>query len=309
MRRKTEFLTDLRVLAGVQGGVVSRAQLLAQGLSRRVVARMLADGIIERLTPGIYTVGAGQGWLGRAWAGVLLGGDDAVLGYQAAGRLHGFLSDEPPEIEVFTPERHVDRPGWRFVLSSRRGRGEPPRTSVEETVLDMCASLDEDEIAALVADVISRRATTAKRLRAELSTRGRQRHRALIYDIVGDADSGVHSALERRFLVNVERAHGLPVAVRQAQVRRLHRSDAWYEDYRVIAELDSKLHHGGGATFHDMARDNDHALTGVVTLRFGWAQVSGVAACQTALFLGQVLMSRGWEGPIQPCSHCQTSFL
>lgn len=272
------------------------------------MARMVGDGILDDLTPGIYTLGCGSGWLGRAWAGILLGGDLAVLGFETAGHLHGLVKDEPDEVTVFAPLAHADRLGWRFLRASRRGVGEPPRTDVEATVLDVCAGRDEDEIAALLADAISSRRTTAKRLLAELTQRRRQPNRRLLRDILGDVETGAHSALERRFLVNVERAHGLPEAVRQARAGHRHRADAWYREYGVLAELDSKLHHTGGAAFRDMARDNDHALAGLLTLRLGWADVSGVAACRTALVVGQVLMSRGWEGPIQPCQHCRLSF-
>lgn len=305
MKNKTVLDAELRALAEAQSGVLSRAQLLGYGLSRRVIARFLADGIVDTLTPGIYRLGTGSAWLGRAWAGLLLGGESSVLGLETAGHLHGVIKDEPAEITVFTPDDHVNRLGWRFIRSSRTGSGEPTRTGLESTVLDLCAGRDEDELAALLADVISSRRTTAKRLLTELAERRRQPSRRLLRDILGDVETGAHSALERRFLVNVERAHGLPEAVRQARAGYRHRADAWYHEFGVLAELDSKLHHTGGAAFRDMARDNDHARAGLLTLRLGWGDVSGVAACRTALVVGQVLMSRGWEGPIQPCDQCR----
>lgn len=296
---------ELRALAAAQSGVLSRRQLLGHGVSRRVIARFLADGIVGTLTPGIYLVGQGSGWLGRAWAGILLGGERSVLGLESAGYLHGVIKTEPAEITVFTPADHANRIGWRFIRASRIGNGEPTRAGLEATVLDLCAGRDDDDMAALLADVISNRRSTAKRLLAELAVRRRQPSRRLLRDILGDVQAGAHSALERRFLVNVERAHGLPEAVRQARAGHRHRADAWYREYRLLAELDSKLHHTGGAAFRDMARDNDHALVGLLTLRLGWADVSGVAACRTARTVGQILMSRGWEGPVQPCDHCR----
>lgn len=308
MKPKTHLAAELQALAAVQGGVLSRRQLLEQGIGRAALARMLADGILGALTPGVYTLGPGSGWLGRAWAGILIGGEGAVLGFEAAGHLHGLVKHEPDEVTVCAPLFHVNRLGWRFLRARRTSTGEPPRTDVEATVLDLCSDKDEDQIAALLADAISGRQTTAKRLLAELAQRGRQPSRGLLRDILGDVTSGAHSALERRYLVNVERRHGLPVATRQAHAGRGHRTDAWYREYRLLVELDSKLHHNGSAGFRDVGRDNDHALEGLLTLRFGWGQVSGVTACQTALLVGQVLMSRGWEGPIQPCQHCKLSF-
>lgn len=305
VRKKTTLSAELRKLAAAQSGVLGRSQLLAHGASRRVIARSLADGILGGLTPGVYLLGPGSPWLGRAWAGILLGGPHGVLGFDSAGYLHGLTKHEPTEITVLTPADHENRPGWRFIRTTRVGRGEPARTTLEVTVLDLCAERAEDDIAALLADVISDRRTTAKRLLAELGNRGRQPNRGLLRDILGDVEIGAHSALERRFLINVERAHALPEAVKQARTGHRRRADAWYSDYGVLAELDSKLHHSGGAAFSDMARDNEHALAGLVTLRLGWGHVSGIAACRTALMIGQVLMSRGWEGPIQPCEHCR----
>ncbi len=160
-------------------------------------------------------------------------------------------------------------------------------------------------MAALLADAVSQRKTTPKRLLAELSGRPRQRNRGVLRDVLGDVSRGAHSALERRYLVQVERAHHLPTAVRQQQALRSYRSDCWYDEYRLLVELDSKLHHSGGAAFRDMNRDNEHALLGLTTLRFGWRDVTGVGACHTARIVAQFLMTNGWEGPLQPCPHCR----
>lgn len=305
MPTRIRLSPELRALAAAQAGVLSRQQLLRAGLGRSVVARMLADGLLQPLTPGIYTFGAAEGWLCRAWAGVLLGDDRAVLGFGSAAHLLGLQKDEPSEITVFTGVQRAFRPGWRFIKGRRRGQGEPPRTSTEATVLDLCSEADEDEIAAALANAISGRRTNEKRLRSELATRSRMKHRAIVREVLGDVAMGAHSAFERRFLVDVERAHHLPTAARQRHAHQNHRSDAWYEEYRLLLELDSKLHHSGGSAFADMARDNDHALLGLTTLRLGWRQVTGVTACETARLLGRILASRGWEGPIVPCPRCR----
>lgn len=286
-----------------QAGVVGRAQLLAVGLSERTIERMLAGGWLTVLTPGIY--GRGQtGWLGRAWAGVLLGGEHAVIGGRAAGHLHGLVKDAPSEIDVFTSRKLEPRPGWRFMRGVRKGRGEPPRTTVERFVLDSCRDGDEDAITSLVADVLSSRATTVAQLLAEARSIGNVPNRRLLREVLGDVGGGAHSALERRYLTQVERAHGLPEAKRQARVAGNHRSDAWYADLGVLVELDSKLHHSGAAAFDDMMRDNNAAVMGMMTLRLGWRQVTGVAACETARFVAQILVSRGWGGPVRACSRC-----
>ena len=294
----------LRDLATAQQGVLSRAQLLEYGLHRRVVARMLHDGILHPLTAGVYTFGPAAGWQSRAWAGVLLGGQRSVLGLESAAHLLGLQKVPPDVVTVFTSANHRQRPGWRFIRADRRAVGEPPRTNVETTLLDLCADADSDRIAALLADAMSGGRTTAKRLLAALAQRPALPHRALLREILGDVSVGAHSALERRYLVDVERPHHLPTAIRQRHAHHSHRSDALYDDYRLLVELDSKLHHSGGAAFTDMTRDNAHALMGITTIRLGWQQVTA-NACETARMIGGFLMTRGWEGPVQPCQHCR----
>ena len=76
-------------------------------------------------------------FLARAWAGVLLGGDGARLGYLAAARLHGLTDDGPAIVTVLvarTAGPVSARRGWEFVRSvpaSVRARrsARPPRTT------------------------------------------------------------------------------------------------------------------------------------------------------------------------------------
>ena len=305
MKPRTPLSHPLSLLADIQEGVISRQQLLDGGTSRRVVARLLAEGGLTPVVPGIYTRIPQLGWLGRAWTGLLLGGDRSALGCEAAAFLHGLTSAEPAEITVFTSRQLSAPTGWRLIRGTRRSEGEPARTGIEDTVLDLCSGLGEDGITALLADAVSSRKTSTKRLVAAVHARSRLPQRALLRDILGDVSAGAHSALERRFLIDVERAHGLPTAERQRRAHTRHRSDAWYRDYGVIAELDSTLHHRGANAFRDMSRDNDHALMGLFTMRLGWGHVVGTAACETAAVLGRILASRGWVDPLTPCSRCR----
>ena len=62
----------------------------------------------------------------------------------------------------------------------------------------------------VLADACQQRRTTAARLAATLTSMSRLRHRALLLEILGEVASGAYSVLERRYLRDVERAHGLP---------------------------------------------------------------------------------------------------
>lgn len=296
----------LMTLATAQAGVVSREQAISLGVTPRVIERLLRDGLWRPVTSGIYSLGDPHDWLARAWAGVLIGGGSACLGHEAAAYLHRLLPEPPATITV-----HVDhavqrdpRAGWAFVRSARRGRGEPPRTAIPDTILDLAPGLNEDALASLLSTAVGDRRTTPERILRALSERSRHPNRELLTAMLSDVASGAQSPLEVRYLREVERAHGLPVAARQAQLGRRYRTDCWYREFGVLVELDGRLHRSGGVVGQDLQRDNDHALLGQVTLRYGWPAVSG-RPCAVARQVAVVLADRGWLGALTRCPRCR----
>lgn len=282
---------ELVRLARAQHHVVSREQALALGLTDRVIQRLTSEGVWTPLARGVYVLGDVVDWLALAWAGTLIGGDRSVLGLEAAGHLQGLVRQPPAQLPVFVgASAHVRRGDpWRFIRADRVGTGAPTRTGPARTVLDLCAERAEDEIAALLAEGINQGITTAAQVRQLLASTRRHPHRRLLESMLTDVAEGSHSALEVRYARDVERAHRLPRAVRQAGPTRRHRTDVWYPAFDVVVELDGHLHHRGLAAFHDMSRDNLHRLRGLVTLRYGWPHVTG----QPCLVAGQV----GWPSP------------
>lgn len=302
VRPRTRLSPGLGSLLQLQAGAISRGQALALGLTPRVIDRLLEQRSWRPLARGIYVVGS-ESWLTTAWAGVLLGGHHAVLGRATAAHLWG-LVEPPPLITVYvgTASRARSRFPWTFVRGLRRGRGEPPRTFIDDTLLDHAAEVDPDAAARLIAEALSRRLTSAKRLRAALDGRGRTPHRALLQDILGDVGAGAFSALEVRYLRDVERAHGLPRPLRQARLggRAL---DCLYAEWGVVVELDGAAYHRGARHVDDLRRDTDHAVMGLTTLRFDWAAVA-LDPCAVARTVAEVLGSRGWAGDWRTCRRC-----
>jgi very-short-patch-repair endonuclease len=161
-----------------------------------------------------------------------------------------------------------------------------------------------DALASLLSTALAGRLTTQQRILRALAERGRHPARALLVDMLSDVGAGAHGALEVRYVRDVERAHGLPTAVRQAHLTRRHRADGWYRDYGVLVELDGRLHHFGNSVAHDAWRDNDHALLGQVTLRYGWPAISA-DPCLVARQVATALAARGWLGTATCCSRCR----
>lgn len=301
MRPRTEFPEALRGLAQHQGGVFNTAQAHGFGLNDGVLRRMRADRLLHSPAKGLYFVGDDT-WLGRAWGGVLLGGSSSVIGGEAAGHLWG-LNDAPVIIDVWTTDQTRSRGCWVFHRGERRGRGEPPRLSLEQTVLELSARADtSDEVTALVNKALAQRRTTAKRLELAALEALNLRNRSEMLGALEAYGVGAQSALEKRYL-DVERRHGLPRAKRQRSVSSRTRSDVVYEEQRVIVELDGQMGHVGEGRFRDMHRDNLHVIDGWITLRFGWYDVMS-RPCEVAAMVAAVLRSRGWRSEMSRCKAC-----
>jgi hypothetical protein len=297
---------DLLLLAGRQARTLSREQLVGHGVSDRVIQRLLTDGRLDRICQGIYATGEG-GWMQQAWAGVLIGGPKAVIGGEAAGYLLGLLREPPEQVLVHTTNWRPRDPRWRLGRSPRQGSGEPARTRLAQTVVDLAAGMDADGIVAVVAEAVGRKRVRPEEIRSVLAGTSRHPRRALLEDLLGEVATGSRSPLEVRYVRTVERAHGLPPAARQRGPLSSYAADAWYSEYGVIVELDGRAFHGGQTALDDMDRDNDHQLVGVITLRLGWRQVVG-SPCQAAAKVARALRTRGWPGSLHPCPRCRAPF-
>ncbi len=171
-------------------------------------------------------------------------------------------------------------------------------------MLDLAASAKSiDEAFSWVFRATGKRLTTAERIRHEIVPRQKMRWRAEMLCCLDDVDDGVRSNLEYRYVRDVERPHGLPHAARQAQVIRNGQTcylDNLYEGHLVCVELDGRSAHPAWERFRDFRRDNAGAAAGIITLRYGWGDVTG-SPCQVAGQVAAVLMRRGWDGAARRC--------
>ena len=114
-------------------------------------------------------------------------------------------------------------------------------------------------------------------MRAALARRARHRWRSVLLEVLNEASHGVASLLERRYLRDVERPHGLPSGRRNAQevvAGGAHRyRDVRYLSWRTVVELDGREAHPADAAFRDLRRDNDAVAYGDTVLRYGWRDV------------------------------------
>jgi predicted transcriptional regulator of viral defense system len=174
-------------LVRLQAGAISRQQLLAAGLTPQIITTRLERGRWQQLYWGVYAAFTGppprRAWL---WAAVLRAGPGAVLSHLTAAELHGLLDTPAETIFVTVPSarRVAATPGIVVCMSGRIGDArqpgrEPPRTSVEETALDLVQlSLTFDDACGWLTRACGRRLTTETRLREALAARKKTRWRA-----------------------------------------------------------------------------------------------------------------------------------
>jgi hypothetical protein len=171
-------------------------------------------------------------------------------------------------------------------------------------LLDLASDAASDDAAvAVLGDACQCWATTAPRLLAALAERPRLPRRRVLTAVLHDVATGVYSALERRYLVTVERPHGLPTAQRQRRVREGRTSayrDVEYLAAGLVVELDGRLGHEPAADrWNDLDRDIDTAIGGRLTVRVSWGQV--LQPCRLAAAVADLLHARGWAGRPHPC--------
>ena len=301
-----------RHAAVLQGGVLSREQAILGGLSPDAIDGLLRSGRWQRLQRGTYAVFTGQPPReATLWAMVHRAGPGAVLSHQTAAELCTLTDGPSTLVHLTIPEGRRARsiPGAVVHRSRRLELARhpvllPPRTRIEETVLDLVEQAGTFERAFdWACRACQRRLTTTGHLRGALSMRRKIRWRTELGQALTDVADGVHSPLENRYLNDVERAHGLPGAAHQDEVvrdRRKNYRDNLYEAYRVCVELDGRIAHPDDKRWEDRRRDNAAAAEGLVTLRFTWADVTR-QPCHTAWLVARALQQGGWPGAPHPC--------
>jgi hypothetical protein len=301
-----------RDAAALQAGVISREQAILGGLSPDAIDWLLRSGRWQRLQRGAYAVFTGEPPReATLWAMVHRAGPGAVLSHQTAAELCTLTDDPSTLVHLTIPEGRRARniPGAVVHRSRRLERARhpvllPPRTRIEETVLDLVQQSGTFERAFDWASrACQRRLTTTGHLRDALSMRPKIRWRTELGQALTDIADGVHSPLEDRYLNDVERAHGLPSAAHQDEVARdqgKNYRDNLYEAYRVCVELDGRIAHPDDKRWQDRHRDNTAAAEGLVTLRFTWADVTR-QPCRTAWLVARALQQGGWPGTPRPC--------
>lgn len=300
-------------LLDLQSGVVARFQVLDAALTDNDIERLVRRRDLSVAHRGVYLAHTGTPtYLQREWIAVLAAWPAALCGESA------LPGHRPRRIEVAVEHgRTLKAPtGARVVrvvgLAQRVRPTHPPRVRVEHALIDvMTRHLTNGDVAAAfaaLARVCFGGRTTPDRVRATLATRARVSGRRMIEAMLDDLAAGACSVLERGYLLEVERAHGLPRGSRQSRSTASGRptaQDVRYDAQGVIVELDGRSFHDTPEAYdRDAERDlAEKAACGAETVRVTYGLVFGTP-CRTAEQVGRILQRRGWSGAPTRCERC-----
>jgi hypothetical protein len=270
MRREVVIDRAIAALAGRQGGVVARRQLVALGLSASGVDRRLRAGRLHLVHRGVYCVGHRVvGVVGRRWAAVVACGDGAVLSHASAAAAWELRASAAEAIDVTVgpggrARRHGIRLHWRVApptdeVTALDGL---PITTPARTLLDLAASglrgrpleaaLDRGELLGLVDFAELRRLLVRYPGRPGVSSLGAvlSRYHA------GSVDT--RSVLEELVLALCD-THGVPRPSVNTVIDGSVRDFFWPRS-RLVVEADSYTWHRSPSALDD-DRERDVTLT------------------------------------------------
>lgn len=274
-------------LASRQYGLFSRAQLLALGVTLKVIERRLQSGRWLVVAPGVYSLpGMRQSWRRDLMAACLEAGPGAVVSHEAAAALHRLATFAPGPVVVMLhhgDHQHLSGGTLRQSTDLRPHHctvvDGVPVTTPARTLVDLAATVRSGRLTTAVEDALSARSCTLAELSAcrdELSRPGKRglRQLGVILTALGPGAVPAATTLERR-LKRVLSEGGLPAPVREHQLPWCRdtpgRVDFAYPAQHVIVEADSRRWHTREGDFEvDRRRDREAQLAGWDVYRFTW---------------------------------------
>jgi hypothetical protein len=277
-RERRHIRAELSALADTQGGVVSRAQAYAAGLTRAELRAQICAQRWQRVWTRSVCLHTGPiSTLGRRWAAVFEGGDRAMLDGEASLVASGLSHYEVSVLRVSVP-RGV-KPLTGSGLDIRRTRRWSavdcvttgvPRTRVPVAAVRAAMWARSDKQAALLLTMpVQQGLTTPEQIGRALLAIHRDRRRELMHAVVTDLLGGVRSLGELDFARECRR-RGIPEPDRQ-QIRRgrdgRYYLDVCWDDFRLVVEIDGIHHSWATSVVPDALRQNEVSLGRSTVLR------------------------------------------
>lgn len=245
-----------------QEGVASRAQLLAAGVTARVIDQRLATGRYRRLHRNVYALGP-LSMRGRLIGALLAGGEHAALCH-ASALVPYRLRTTVVTVDVAVGWKRRDEDQLRFHRLSLND-GEITRrdglrvTTIERTLFDIAAT--GADVRRLAQEALAKHLTTRARLSAFAANHTGERGAPAIRRIAGEPHT--RSNLEREFLRFLD-DNGFPQPEWNQPIGD-YEVDCHWPQFGLVIEVDEDAHQ---FTFEeDRARDRYLAGRGLRTMR------------------------------------------
>lgn len=280
--RPTSADQAIAALASRQHGLITAAQLIGLGVTRRVIGYRVDSGRLHPVHRGVYAVGhRALGEHARLHAAVLAIGSDAVLSHLSAAGLWGLVRPAPQRrVEVTTTRRLTQRRAIRLHVTQTLPRRDVTRTygipvtTPARTLLDLAGAVPPNVLRRALREAEVQRLIDSSTLPD--SAHGRD-GAARLRELAAPGPTPTRSELEDRTLELLTR-HGFPAPQVNATLRIAGSSyevDFLFHDHRVIVEADGERYHATPlARRHDAARQAVLEAAGYRVLRLTWAQVT-----------------------------------
>lgn len=271
------------------GGVVTRSEAIALGMSERTVKRRIFDGQLVGLANGALVL---PGILDSEETSLRAASYSigAVASHESAARMHGIDRLDAKRWTASVPIRRSNRFGPLQIHQLTDIEPEDivvireiPVTIPSRAAVDLAAVLPARLLADVVDQFAGRRITTYEQIGARLEALARRGKPgvAKLRKII-KARSNVAMAPEstlESMLLDLLITGGLPTPTTQFHAPWLRqqsgRVDLAYVECRLVIEADGRHWHGSPEAFQaDRRRDNTAQLAGWTILRFTWEDVT-----------------------------------
>lgn len=303
---RRNILDAVSDLADTQGGVVSRAQAYAAGLTRGELRAQIAARRWQRVWTRSVCVHTGEvSARGRQWAAVFEGGDRAMLDGEASLVASGLQNYQVSVLRVSVPRgvKPLRATGLDIRRTRRWSAAERVVTGVPRTRVPVAAvraamwAASDKQAALLLTMPVQQGMTTPELIGRALLTVRRDRRRRLMHAVVTDLIGGVRSLGELDFARQCRR-RGLPEPSRQ-RVRRgkdgRYYLDVIWDDFGLVVEIDGIHHSWATSVVPDALRQNEVSLGRATVLRLPLLGLR-VAADEFFDQIDRGLRAGGWCG-------------
>jgi very-short-patch-repair endonuclease len=296
-------LAAARDLAGSQGGVASRPQLYALGVTRweiRGQVRARRWQLVGDQSVCLHNSAISEH--GHRWAAVFQGGPRACLDGDASLLAEGLEHYQSSRVRVSVPRGARIRRNRRYDIRQTR-RWAPqdvvtsgiPRTRPEVAAVRAALWARTDKQAVYVLTLaVQQGLASVEGIGRELLRIRRDKRRSLLHDVVNDLLDGARSLGELDVAKELRR-RGLPTPERQVLRKdRKHRYylDLYWPEWKLVVEIDGIHHTWAQNVVGDALRQNALALTGDVVLRL---PLLGLRLCPDEFFaqIRQAMLDAG----------------